>query len=421
VKKILIMMGSYFPKPMANGICTHQIALELKKNGYDVHVICFNKSGDLKEDTYEGIIIHRVKMRMFFRLRFYAEDNINTWKGKCIYKVAMIINKIKKLIYAPFYPMTSPIFIYRYYKLAKRLHKENNFDIIISVYNPLEALIAGSMMKKKYKEINFAIYILDTLSNSPKVKFLSKSWTEWKGWQWEKRIYKYADIIFNMKCHEEHHKKERYDKYIDKMKIVDIPLFTNFNNDTKQFCNPFDKYNIQWVYSGTLYLGGRDPEYLCKIFTELNNKYNNRLHFYSRGNCEHIIIKYQDKSNDTIVRHGYVDRHEMLQAISYADILISIGNQESDMIPSKIFEYISTGKKIIHFYKSFNDSSIVYYKDYANVLLINENDNFFENINAIKKFIYHKQNDILVDNLKKIYIKNTPEYTVNFIKKILED
>ncbi len=199
MKKILIMMGSYFPKPMANGICTHQIALELKKNGYDVHVICFNKSGDLREDSYDGIKIHRVKMRLFFKMLFYSENIINTLRGKCIYKIAMIINKIKKLIYAPFYPMTSPIFIYRYYKLAKRLHKENNFDIIISVYNPLEALIAGSMMKKKYKEINFAIYILDTLSNSPKVKFLSKSWTEWKGWQWEKRIYKYADIIFNMK------------------------------------------------------------------------------------------------------------------------------------------------------------------------------------------------------------------------------
>lgn len=414
------MMGSYFPKPMANGICTHQIALELKKKGYDVHSICFKKSGDLREDSYDGIKIHRVKMRLFFKMLFYSENIINTLRGKCIYKIAMIINKIKKIMYLFFYPMTSPILIYRYYKLAKKLHEENYFDMIISVYNPLESLIAGALIKRKFKDIKFAIYVLDSLTNNGGTKYAPKKWTENKGWQWEKRIYKDADIIFNMKCHEEHHKKERYDMYREKMKIVDIPLFNSFNLDVKQDCNFFSKDSTHLLYAGSLDIEGRNPKYLCDAFIEISNRCNVKLHFYSRGNCENMIIKYQKRSQYRIVRHGYVDRDVLLKAISSADILISIGNKESEMIPSKIFEYIYTGKPIIHFYKSENDSSITYYKHYPKALLINENDDFLTNVNKISNFINTKQKKLSIDNLKELYIQNTPQYTVNFINEILQ-
>ncbi len=223
-----------------------------------------------------------------------------------------------------------------------------------------------------------------------------------------------------MKCHEEHHKKERYDMYREKMKIVDIPLFNSFNLDVKQDCNFFSKDSTHLLYAGSLDIEGRNPKYLCDAFIEISNRCNVKLHFYSRGNCENMIIKYQKRSQYRIVRHGYVDRDVLLKAISSADILISIGNKESEMIPSKIFEYIYTGKPIIHFYKSENDSSITYYKHYPKALLINENDDFLTNVNKISNFINTKQKKLSIDNLKELYIQNTPQYTVNFINEILQ-
>ena len=419
IKNILIITDSYFPKPLANGICIHQIALILKELGYEVHIICFEKKGDKKEDLFEGIFIHRVNMRLFFKLRHYAEDNIESWKGKLVYKIAMLLNKFKKIIYLPFYPMTSPLFIYRYYKLARKLHEKHEFSMIISVYNPLEAVVAGMLVKRHFNKVKYIIYSLDSLTNNGGVKIIPNKWTEDKGWQWEKICYRYADKILNLKCHEKHHNKERYLEFKNKMEIIDIPLLRSLNNNFEKRESPFEKEYMQWIYTGALNSKSRNPTYLCKIFETINSNNKYKLHFYSRGNCEHIIEKYQEKTKGHVVRHGYVSAGESVNAINNSDFLISIGNNNSDMIPSKIFEYISTGKKIIHFYERDGDSCINYYKQYPLALLINQNENFLENIKKIITFVNEPYTKIEIRSLESIFEMNTPQYTAKIIKHML--
>ena len=399
----------------------HQIALALKNYGYGVHVICFNKKGNLEEDYFEGISIHRVKMRLFFKLRFYAEENIEHWYGKAIYRVAMLLNKIKKILYLPFYPLTSPIVALRYFSKANELMKKQNFNMVISVYNPLETLIAGAMIKRRNKDIKFGMYVLDTLTNGAKRNFIPKKWTEKKGWQWEQRLYKISDIIFNMKCHETHHEQERYDKYRDKMQIVDIPLFIDTDiiaGDMEDY-DEFDPDILHWVYTGALSHTGRNPKYVCEIFTAINGHCPMKLHFYSRGDCESLIKSYEELSGKSILRHGYVDKPEATNAISNAKVLISIGNQDSDMIPSKIFEYMSTGKKIIHFYTRENDSCIEYYNRYPNALLVNESKDFNDNKKQILDFLLKPESEKI--DLNKCFKKNTPNYTVELIDRLVSD
>ena len=54
---------------------------------------------------------------------------------------------------------------------------------------------------------------------------------------------------------------------------------------------------------------------------------------------------------------GRVSHTVAIQYMSEADFLLNIGNSISSMVPSKIFEYISTGKPIISIYSNINDSS----------------------------------------------------------------
>ncbi len=422
MKKILIMLGSYFPKPNANGICTHQVALSLKKLGYDVHVICFKKKGDQEEDIYEGIKIHRIKMRLFFRLRFYGEDNIDTLKGKLAYKAAMIINKIKKLLFIPFFPMTSPIFIYRYYKKAELLHSRNNFDLILSVYNPLEAIVAGAMLKK-YKKVKFGAYFLDPLTNNTKSKYVPILWQNRKGWEWEQRIYNYADVIYNLKCHEKHYQQVRYDYFRDKMKFVDIPLLRPLNKNSIDRAACFDAQYLHWVYTGSLSTDFRDPWYAYEIFNLLISENRNyKFHFYSYGNCEERIMEYEEKTDHAIVRHGYVENEKVISAILSANVLISFGPANSTMIPSKIFEYMATGNPIIHFYMQDNDVCIPYYKKYPLVLMIKQDKKLLkENAKKVGLFIERsKGKHVEFSEIKKFFEMNTPEYTTSMIDSMLK-
>lgn len=415
MNRILILTDIYFPKPLANGICIHQLSLALKDMGYEVHVLCFNTDNELQTDKYEDIYIHRVKARLFFRLRSYGEANINKLNGKFSYKIAMLMNKFKKLLFLPFYPITSPLFIRRNSKYAEKLYQKYNFDIVISAYNPIESCISGLFLKKKYDNLTWVLYVLDSLTNGVNNRFLSKRSVDCKGWKWEKKFYEHADKILNIKCHENHHMQERYDKYRYKMDTVDIPLFKKHSININNLNNPYDKKCIHFVYAGALSSGLRNPRYLCEVFIKLNEYNTFNLHFYSRGDVEYILEEYQNRTNGAIVRHGYVKHGESLDAIYGADVLISIGNENSEMIPSKTFEYISTGKKIIHFYKSESDSSICYYEKYPLALLINENDSIEFNSNKIMEFLNEPHKEIDFEEISKIFIANTPEYSANII------
>lgn len=162
----------------------------------------------------------------------------------------------------------------------------------------------------------------------------------------------------------------------------------------------------------------RTPDYVCDILININKKFQgkkNVINFYSRG-CEDIIIKYKNNSKDTVFTNGYVEHKILKQAMEKSGILVSIGNKNSDMVPSKIFEYMSTGKKIIHFYNDKEDSCIGYYKKYQNALLVNINEDFETNLNTVNDFVNKKINLISINDIEDIFIQNTPKFTVDKIE-----
>lgn len=420
MKKILIMVGTYYPKPLANGICTHQIALALQKKGYEIHIICIG-SDEFQEDIIkDGFFIYPVKPRLFHKLRALGEKDIDSKKGKIYYNIAMMLNKIKKLIFIGFYPMTSPLFIWRYYNLGHKLHKEQGFDAVLSVYNPLEAIVAGSLLKKRYKDLKLIHYFLDSLTNDGGVKYLPRKWTSSLGFKWEKRIYSNADKILKMRCHEQHYSKEIYDNYRHKIMMTDIPLYIKISNKDNIIANQQESKLLNWIYTGSLSSGTYDAEYACLLFSKIVEKDNNyRFNFYSRGNFEKRIQEYSIKTSNAIVRHGFVESNIVRQAILNADILISVGTLNSSMIPSKIFEYMSSGKPIIHFYKQDGDVCIPYYEKYPLSLCIKEDyKNIDENIIKINTFMNDIQSKMVEQNeLDKYFVENTPEYTADIIDK----
>ena len=85
------------------------------------------------------------------------------------------------------------------------------------------------------------------------------------------------------------------------------------------------------------------------------------------------------------------------------------------MLPSKIFEYMSTGKKIIHVSKGEGDICIEHYKKYPNVLIINEMDEVDVSAKAIKLFMQKECETVDLEQLKEVFKENTPEYTIDLM------
>ena len=123
--------------------------------------------------------------------------------------------------------------------------------------------------------------------------------------------------------------------------------------------------------------------------------------------------------NDKIFLLGNVPHSEIKDIQNNATALINFGNSYSCAIPCKIFEYISTQRPIISFYKIDEDAGIPYLKKYPNILLIKEDESLLEeNANRLKLFLEKNIGVNGAFDLGDVYYANTPE---NMVKEILRE
>lgn len=416
MSRVLFVTDSYGWKATANGICVEEVASYFVKQGDEVHVMCFRRKGEEKCELVNGIYVHRIKM-----------NPINRWRAVHeIYDVPILVkkmalftykwlNRLQSMIFLYWYPMRTPVFTLRYAREMGKLHERYNFDVVVMSYAPFEAAGAGWIFKRKYSDVYAVLYILDSFSNLIPRFFLSKEWQDKKGWQWEQRFYRIYDLILNLRCHDKHYAQSRYEIYRSKMKSTDIPHMSEDILPKK--CDiKRDSNRLNFLYAG-LIRPVTGPYAMCML-ERLSKSIDLVINMYTRSN-EEILGGQLLGLENKIVWNGFVTREEVLKRECEADVLLSMGNPQSDFIPSKTFEMILTGKRIIHFYNIENDPVNAYLKRYPNACLININHDIELNYEKIQVFLKKPYVEIDRKELLKEYYENTPEFTYLQIKEAM--
>ena len=71
-----------------------------------------------------------------------------------------------------------------------------------------------------------------------------------------------------------------------------------------------------------------------------------------------------------------VTRNEALEKmVNSLHCLLSIGNLNPSQLPSKVIEYLSTGKPVIHFVEIQDDPVLEIADEFSNLIVINKNSN----------------------------------------------
>ena len=220
---------------------------------------------------------------------------------------------------------------------------------------------------------------------------------------------KHADKTLVYKAHKEHYQSNEFASFQNKIEITDVPLFkpTLIDLDVVEE----DK---TLIYSGSLIPGLRSPEPMLALLSQEVFK-DFKIDLYTQGGYDAEINEAKIITENRIQGHGYISHEEILERIGNTAMLISLGNSHSTMIPSKIFEYISTGKPIIHFYDNDADSSLVYFEKYDNCLIIDTRSDFNENTRLLIAFMkkIHIRTDMSA--LESMFEMNTPRYTNKLI------
>ena len=106
---------------------------------------------------------------------------------------------------------------------------------------------------------------------------------------------------------------------------------------------------------------------MLELFTKLPENYV--LHLYG-GGSEQIVANYHDKLGSRLIRHGWVSSAKSAAAKKEADILVNLNNSIKNMLPSKLVEYINTGKPILNICQLANCPSLPYMDKYPMALSI---------------------------------------------------
>lgn len=389
--RILFLLKSYSTHDKQNALCVEGIANILKEKECLIDYISWENTNSA---TYDSNIFP------------ISVDEKNT---------KSIIYKFNRLFNAP---ISDKQLVKAYYNKTNECLLNNKYDAVVAVINPAEAAEALSMIRRKDATTKFILYEIDPNSNRYKypASFVEKLWKK-RCKIWERKIYKRMDYIIHMESHRNHYSDSYFSFFNKKTRYSDIPNFI-----PKRISNKFPSSTPKLLYAGAFYPALREPYNMFKIIGLLKQRIDFSFDIYTGKSMRKEIVRLSNEY-DMVNVHDVVQERELLDIICQSDILISVGNINSDFLPSKILMYMSTGKPILHFYNDDNDVSKRYLENYPLVFFIDERESFSESLmNELLVFISNSPNNIISDfkDLLNRFYKNTPEYTASLLLGLLE-
>lgn len=420
MKKILFTIQWYPPKDSANVLCDDKIIKTLNLSGeYEIHAVTYLDKNQPYSEIVNNVKVHRFKTGVIHRLKKRAQKS-NKKIAKIYLKFERFVLRVKQFLTIPVYPFYEPFLYRKFAKQAIKLHKKEKFDLVIAEHNGLDTLYAGHKLKKYDKSVKFAAILWDPLTGKLPAKYLPRRYAEKKLEKAEFKLLNNADKIIAMKSSESYHLKNSVKKpYFNKFEFLDIPNVYNPGNITED-----EKYilknKINIVYSGLLTVPDRIPDGFMRVAEKSKYAENFNFLFFCNGNGKESLKNYINASPADITVSPYIPHDEILKVYTGSQFLLNIGGDNVNMVPSKIFEYMSFCKPIISAYHIDNEASLKPLKKYPLALLIDERLSVDENAKKLDEFIENSLNKTVPFNfVKETFKENTPDEYVKVIKGLL--
>ena len=378
-KKILIVSHQFLPFISPRTTRWSLLVDELIKKGNEVTVLTGTAPEELKKN-YEVLYFGNKQFSTNInKVRKDSQNSSNNYLKKIIYS---ILKTIYRFLFKTFsWPDYAMFWAFTIFKNRKRI--ENKFDIIISVSLPFTSHLCAYILQKRisadwYMDIGdpFSLKINSPENNKIIYSYLNK--------YYEKKFYQNASkIIFT---HNEVAELHQNKFNIDRTKIViGYPIaLLNENRINNSLNFNYEDTPLKIGYFGAFTKSVREPNnYIISIANFLDDDIKHEWYINKESKKYFTSIK-------NISSHQFLDilpREIALEVmVSKMHVLLSIGNFNKYQMPSKIVEYISLGKPVLHFAEIADDPLYNFNDLFDNLKIINskttknELENYFKNI-----------------------------------------
>ncbi len=411
--KLLFVVGDLSKKNDANINIIKLLCNELLNDGYECFILGKGIMYEYKQD-YET---KNTRYIVISDLENYT-DIVIAYLPKYMSRMLLWIKgKYPKLYSYLNARIAQKKYINKYTEKIEDVCNLYSIDVAISVSAPITSSISLAKSKINSRKVMYQLdpYYAHYLNNNFRRKF--------RALINELKIYKNIDCSIITDLIYSDNRTNLLKQYIGKMHALPFPNIRKIEHAKTVNDILFDTRKINCVFVGNIYNDIRNPKYLIKIFEKINND-NILIHFVGGGDSEKLkdsTINSQAK----MIFHGIVDNNTAINSMLSADILINIGNKISNQMPSKIFDYISTGKPIINIVKMDNCPTLEYTQRYPLCLNIFEDRDLIDMDKIyIERFCNeNKGKRIEYSKIEKLYhdctVKIVGEEFLDVINKIL--
>lgn len=400
--KLLIIIQSFKPYSGAiNRLVDNLIKTNCFKSRIYTEILTLKYSiEDLEHDIIDGIHVFRIPNE----IDYPAGSLI-----KKIYKIESIVGLIRKINKRFFFRKRKSFDSRISIRVCSFLKKHyGKYDVIMPITGKREIAYGCYLYSKTINNNSIVFYQVDPISTNMTFDDSERASNSLL----EDKLYSTFAYTFTTSIIFDEVKKRHNKEY--RIESIGFPsiVFTNQDNTVPQEDELFntDKSIIKCVYIGSLYNTIRSPQYTIDLFSHLKTK---DIYLLLYGNSPHIISQlYQKVSDcDQIIVRGKIPLEESIRIQNSADFLVNIGNVCTNMVPSKIFEYIGMGKPIINIYKSRNCPTIQTLKNYPCCINLFEEDSMLlDQVNSLREFIYNnKGKSVSRDVISYFYHDFLPE------------
>ena len=281
------------------------------------------------------------------------------------------------------------------------------FDAVISVSSPIESHICGQRIAAMY-HVPWIPYYLDPFSTN----HVFPENTQASRIRFEEELLSHAGHMLMMEPIPDDYLSHQVHLDENKVTVLGLPGIRHVAAMGRK-PDFFDTQAVNCVFIGNLYAGIRNPGRLIELFKKLGNGYH--LYFIGNHSDPELQKQYRENSYGLLENVTFIDpvpASEAEEIMMAADVLVNIGNSVENQIPSKIFDYISSGRPVLNLYKIKNCPSLQYFREYPSVVHVFEEEaDKPETVQKVRGFLDEAGNMKPLDEkiIREIWKENTPE------------
>ncbi len=384
MKKLLFVTGEFFPYVTANVNCMREILRGLRDEGFQIDVLTVGyDAGTSAPQEIDGCRVFRAEVTEYTRI------------DRALHAQGSALNRLPGFVKAAIAAFLS-LFVHRIKRRRMRnlffTEMREPYDVMLSVANPIDGHLVAYGIARRTK-IPWVLYNLD-----PYVYHTEKRTST--AWMRKLRVRLWTRAAaggVTTTGTQEENARHGYDPYRD-LPHMQIPLPNLTIADTPQrTAEKTAGGKIVLRYTGTFYADIRRPDELLRFLQKLDPQ-RFTAEFY--GQCCAFLRASGVELPACARLFKPVSIAECRRLTETADVLVNVGNLCANQVPSKVFEYIATGKPILNFYSIENDTSLIYLNRYPAVLSAKSADGIGQD-DLLR--IYDGGRQIGAETLREIY------------------